>query len=712
MKEKTERKLTLTTKRGCHRLLAIFIVAIFLSGFFAALFQTDFGKIKFEHVTFDARGATLNGELYYPAGTTSHDKLPAVIVTHGGANTYGMIKNIASELARRKFVVLNFSAYGQGLSEQPDYDDSDQGADGLNVVKTPAGMLDAVNFVRSLKFVDTTRIGIYGHSMGAYRADYTVIGDCGFFSFNDIMINVLYEVFNQTFTENEIYQNADGLAAARLNKDQLAHYKVLREQYKNEYDNSIKAVCIMGINRSYGNDVHTVNVGGHEVNRSLQTNIAFINGEFDEFMHHFESQEVTKAAWYSPDTNLEMGSWYTLDDENASSSIIGTFYGSSVAGDDTLNEAVSNRTARVFYVAKGLTHTEEIFSTKTSSAITKYFEQTLQYNRGELRNSATIPLDARSNIWFGRVVFNTISMFAMFGMLIALCALLIRTEFFRSIVIEVPIELKPKFNRNRYWLFSAITVLVTFFVIYYSNLKGLGFFGPSKAFPLARPQSLNFTFFGLLAIFSVILVTVYSILGKKETNCTGLKALNIGIGFKNILKSILLGIILIIVSYVSMAMLEYFFGQDYRIWQTAFTEMKADYWFFSLRYIAVIFPMFFFISAGINYTVRTDIPVWKDTLITVLVNSVGIWICCVLGKLLIDPATFTGKYFSDFLCSWAVVFLVPLTTYLHRKLFNLTKNIWVSTATITILIVWYMTCTLGIGDSFYGQTVMGNFLQF
>ena len=119
------------SKQSCVRLALLCAAIIFVSSFFAQLVQSDLGKVKIENITIDARGAELNGELYYPSGTTSHDSLPAVIVNHGGGCTYGTTKNMAEEIARRGFVVFNVSAYGSGMSEQPDYDDAEQGLPGF-----------------------------------------------------------------------------------------------------------------------------------------------------------------------------------------------------------------------------------------------------------------------------------------------------------------------------------------------------------------------------------------------------------------------------------------------------------------------------------------------------------------------------------------------------------------------------------------------------
>ncbi len=48
-----------------------------------------------------------------------------------------------------------------------------------------------------------------------------------------------------------------------------------------------------------------------------------------------------------------------------------------------------------------------------------------------------------------------------------------------------------------------------------------------------------------------------------------------------------------------------------------------------LKYIRSIRFRLFIISAGINYNVRYDIPQWKDTLQSVIINSAGIWILAI-----------------------------------------------------------------------------------
>ena len=715
-------KFTLKTKAGCNRLLAIFIVLIFVSSFFAQLVQTDGGKVKVEPITIDARGAELSAELYYPVGTTGNDNLPAVIVNHGGGCIYGTMKNIAEEIARRGFVVLNVSAYGSGLSAQPDYDDAGQGINGfyqsLRAVEgqesflptaTPMGLHDAINFVRSLDMVDSERIGMVGHSMGAYRTSAAATLDCGYYSLNDMMINVLYNDFGQSFTEEEINLDADTLAQERLNADQLAHYNTLRQINEELFNTRVRSEIILGIGYEATTSYpQTVQVAGHDVLRSVQTNICYMSGEYDA-TYNFGSMDSAKADWYAAE-DMVMGDWYVLDDANAANTTAGSIFNSSVVSNEPLADALNARTSRIFIVTDHETHSKEFFSSRTNSAIVKYFEQTLGYNGGDLFSGTNNALDASSNIWGWRVLCNTIAMFSMLGMLVALCGLLVKTDWFKPAVVEIAEDSRPVFSKKQTLIFSLLTVALSFAAIYYSNARGLFIFDPSRFWPLGRSCSLAMVFIICLGAAALVMFVIYVLANKKNTGKIDLSVLNAGIKFRNILKHIAVAVILVIAAYASLAVIQYFFGQEYRIWMTAFSEMKADYWYMALRYFIVLFPLYLVIAAGLNYPTRSDIPEWKDTLLTVLINSVGIWLCCLINILVAYSRPYNGLFFSSFICSYHMVSVVPITVYLNRKMYKLTNSIWTGAALCAIMVAWSLVCTLGINDVFYGQTWLGNFL--
>ena len=272
------RWFSLKTKAGAGRVMALCMAAVLLFGFCAHWIASGGGAVKITRLTLDVRGSSVDADLYYPAGTDSSDRLPAVVIAHGGGVSKGVTQGLAEEFARRGYVVLNPSAFGAGISEQPVIDDYGLDPEQFSIAST-TGVMDAVEYLRTLAFVDQTRIGVVGHSLGALRTMLAAVKDCGNHTFNDLMINVLYDTFGQRFTEQEIYRDAAQLAGERLNADQLAHYQEIEAEIRAQYDTRIKSICLLGSDGTMVISLTPAEVAGYTVDRSVQTNFGIILGD-------------------------------------------------------------------------------------------------------------------------------------------------------------------------------------------------------------------------------------------------------------------------------------------------------------------------------------------------------------------------------------------------------------------------------------------------
>ena len=706
-KLKSNKKFSLKTRDGAIRLFCLFLALILVSSCFARFVQTDFGKLKVEQIIIDARGAQLTAELYYPVGTSSKDLYPGIVITHGGGCTYETSRIWAEELARRDFVVLNVSAYGAGMSEQPMYDENDQGVEGLNGDLTPMGLIDAKNFLSSLSFVDSTRIGMAGHSMGSRRTGYAAVMDCGYFTLNDRLVNVLHDDFGQEFTADEINTDANKLAAARLNADQLAHFNSLAKEVEDDYNRELQAVCLIGGDGKIITPMQTVTVAGHEVLRNCRVNMGLLNGDFDVNYFNYGSRDTTRQAWGTGDEDVQLETWYDMDDVVGRSTILGKLYETSVADNAALADGLNARNMKII-IRNNETHSANFFSVDTTSDLVKYFEQALQYNRGNLSDANTAPLDSSNNIWYLRSAGNIIAMLSMIGMVVALAAIIFKTKTYEVCVCEVSVNAAPK--KGVLWALSVLTVALTGIAMYMTNKNGFFLYNPGPFLPLGRTATMTMYFLLSLTVVSVIMLAVNVIISKKQNGTTGLAALNIGIKPTNILKCAGAALLLLCAAYGSLMVVDYFFGQDYRSWMTVFGRMKCEYWFIGLKYAIFVLPMYIVMGAAVNYGARTDIPEWKDTLITIIVNSAGVWILCLIN-ILIAKTAYDGTLFSSFICSYQFNVFVPITVFLARKLYKMTGNIWTGAVLNTCLVVWSMMCTLGINDIYNGQFVLGNFFN-
>ena len=132
-------------------LVLILGIIVMLSGVsLAAGTQMGFGTVNVTEVDFQsADGSLIHSTLQRPTYATDTDPLPGVVVIHGSLQSKEWLMAFGIELARRGFVVLTIDANGHGNSEP---------GSGSGTA--------ALDYIAALDYVDSTQIGLIGHSMG------------------------------------------------------------------------------------------------------------------------------------------------------------------------------------------------------------------------------------------------------------------------------------------------------------------------------------------------------------------------------------------------------------------------------------------------------------------------------------------------------------------------------------------------------------------
>jgi dienelactone hydrolase len=136
--------------------LALLGLIILLSGaFLAHLVRTSDG-ISVRDIRFaGTNGTTMGALLYVPASALPERRAPGILAVHGYINSRETQDGFAIEFARRGYVVLSIDQTGHGYSGGPAFSNGFGGPDGLR-------------YLRSLPMVDTSQIGLEGHSMGGW----------------------------------------------------------------------------------------------------------------------------------------------------------------------------------------------------------------------------------------------------------------------------------------------------------------------------------------------------------------------------------------------------------------------------------------------------------------------------------------------------------------------------------------------------------------
>lgn len=180
------------------RFLCISIVLMLICSIATYAIQTDFGKVKVTEINWETdNGYTMNGWLFVPDTATAENPAPAVVVSHGMYNNKGMQDLNFVELARRGYVVLAQDMPSHGDSEDVD-----------NIGSITMGMYESVKVLDRMPNVDSTRIGITGHSLGGMSCNVSVVLDN--MAETPLIAAVLLNSADATYTDDAGFTNIYG----------------------------------------------------------------------------------------------------------------------------------------------------------------------------------------------------------------------------------------------------------------------------------------------------------------------------------------------------------------------------------------------------------------------------------------------------------------------------------------------------------------------
>jgi dienelactone hydrolase len=126
------------------------IMMILISVFVQAAVQSSLGTVEVTQVDFSASdGSNIHATLQRPSHASESHPLPGVVVIHGSLQSKEWLMAFGIELSRRGVVVLTIDANGHGNSDD---------GEGSGTA--------ALNYLASMDFVNSSSVGLMGHSMG------------------------------------------------------------------------------------------------------------------------------------------------------------------------------------------------------------------------------------------------------------------------------------------------------------------------------------------------------------------------------------------------------------------------------------------------------------------------------------------------------------------------------------------------------------------
>lgn len=639
-------------------IVAVCLVIILIAGLVSAGVLSNGGQYVVKEVTISPYGTDLAGSIYIPKSVLETDKAgnftntaPAVIVNAGFTNSRTFLDNVAIELVRCGFVVFQIDMYGHGHSE---------GTSNRGYANPPSpfdddtsllGAQDALAYLRTLGFVDKTRLGMCGHSLGGSATGRLAEKSAGFYTLQDKLLNMLNSEFGVTVTIDQIAaQNADAVAAAELNADKLALYNLRKEQIVNEDKAAVRNFLVFDAGAA-GCDPHEVEVAGIPVWRDLQANIGLVmnlsgGGSAGLNNKDFHLSSPSTLTLLSIDGAAERDTWYRTNlsstKEKALSTKLNAFY--SDASDAAIQAAAKSNSLRMITNPFGW-HGFTYLSTDTAKAAMQFFSTSMSYYNGNIvvGNSANSIQNPDASHWMVKDLASAIGFIALLVLILPLIDLLMKLQFFASLKGTPPLAAQSK-KSPVFWIFMIITVLVP--VITYSMGTGWGsFLKPGLLSTIQLSTQVAFWSWIITAVLLVLLIIKYFIFDKKKTGLGFREIYGLKYGGKNVAKSIVLA--LIVFGFVCVVLTVYyslFCSSNLKITPggaIVFQALSKEQFYSWLLYAIYFLPFYLFNSMIVNSARLKEMSEKANMWLIAVINAIGMFILAIIQFII--GYVFTGK---------------------------------------------------------------------
>lgn len=628
-----------------QKLLCICIALVLISCIGASILQTSFGGVeitKFKVPT--DKGKWVSGYLYKPAAATAEAPVPLVITSHGYLNNHQMQDSTSIELSRRGIAVMEMDAYFHGDSSP-----SDQTLF-PSIMDEATGMIPLVEYAYyNLDYIDNHRIGVTGHSMGGMNS-WATIAHYG---------RQYYAYLDQAAQPDsdggtEITE-AEQREADALNKVTAAFpVSQIAEQYF--------AIAMEGEDQLV-----------EDLYRSISANIGINLGYYDENGYTL-TRGTADLSGDAPESlsfiNHVLGSG-----EQVSSVELEHYYGSA-----------ADRTLRVIYNPKEI-HPWQHFSKTSAAYMVEFFTAAFQMEN---------PIPLGNQLWFLKELFNLIGLVAAFLAIVPIGRLLLEIPFFSPLKKAEPPRLpaldSPR-SKVRFWgawclcwIVSAVSYMPVSQLDRYIFPTTFGF-GLASAFP--QPVTNYIMLWSVFnGLFGLLLFYVMGRLNKGATpdisQCWGIK-----ISARELAKTLLLAVCILIGFYGFVMFADYFFLTDFRIWTFAIRAFTADKLSYLLQYLPFFFIFYLANSILINSANRVaGQKEWFNLLICGVGNSLGLVLLFAIqyiGVYQTGVSPWVGEWIRP-LVLFPLIFLLFIAAYISRRLFQATGTVWLG-ATVNSLVI-------------------------
>lgn len=537
------------------------------------------------------------------------------------------------ELAKSGFVVASFDMYGHGHS---DYTINR----GYSEIPSPfeddtslLGAVDILNYLRTLGFVDQSRIGMCGHSLGGSATGRMAEKSAGFYTLQDELLNLLHDTFGVSVTPEQVAeQDADAVAAVSLSAEEQSAYNILKEEIITQYNIAVRNIVVFDSDVA-GCTAKEVEVAGIPVWRDVQANIALLGNISGGLAKGAQQPDFLLSApitltLHSQGTSVDRDTWYALNlsgtQERIDSTKLTGLYGNAM--DSAVQAAAGNHSLRLLTTPHGW-HGYTYFSVQTAKDTVQFFSTTFAYYQGQTLTAGNAGL-LSSNTgarWVFKDVISAVAFFALIFMILPLTDLIMRLPFFASLERTAPQPVESK-RSPIFWVFMALMILIP--ACTYS--KGVGWGNKIGASAFSTVQLATQTAYWAIVITAILLVLMivkYFFYDKPKFGRSFWELYGLDIGWKNIIKSVVLA--LVVFGIISVLLTVY-----YNLFDAAhmkltlggalmFAGLSKTQYYSWLLYVVYFLPFYLINSMLVNSARLKDMGEKVNTWLVAGINCAG-----------------------------------------------------------------------------------------
>jgi len=613
------------TKKQSVRLICIALILVFAGSFAAGMINGSGGDVKVRNINFVTEdGINLHALLYIPDSATDSAPAPAIVSSHGYNNTAEVQGINCVELSRRGYVVIAIDAYWHGLSGGTSIN-----VDNGNVVGDMGGYA-ALQYIGSLPFVDSGRIGMVGHSMG-----------CG----------VIQNAALRAFQNNE-------------SKSQITVPKAL-----------------LLTSNAYNTDPEVKELAYAK----YPVNVGVIYGQYDEWA---ENMWITVKK--GSDINITPKAIAGMGFSGAEYE---TYYKAGIDTPLTREEAIDaakDNSIRILY-SPPIDHPQVHFSSAAARNVIEFFDVTLKAGTETLPQSNLVWYWKEIFTFIAMIGFLLFVVpFACLLLEAPYFKAIIMPEPKSPIVVS---DSKSRLRYWLIFILCLLPAPFLFYwaVGYPIDIAAMGRTVPTVLpangyFQLPAANGLVI----INVICGAFLLIVFTITYRLSMVKSGAAFSDLGVKLKGglILRALLLAVITFITTYMLLVLANYFFLSDFRLFVFSFKTLSAAKWPIFLKYLP--FFAFFFIISSLtlnSFTRIRDRKEWVNILLIIIASCGGYVVLFLLdygalittGVKMFPFVPFQEGNLTSALCGlfvWNMIFILPLAAVAARLLFKKTGSIW------------------------------------